>query len=159
MSEQFIDYRRKPSTERYDPAVEAAKQARADAAQARAMREAERLAAQRERLARADQLLGMLANIAADPRVDISERVKAAGQYLDRVLPRIKSVEVQADARVQVDDRRFVPAAERVAALPFNEALADAMRRLQQYDLQRATAQGDGPVLIEQRGDDDDEAR
>lgn len=155
MSEQYI-----PSVYDPDPAVAAARRARADAAQARAMREAERLAAQRERLARADQLLGMLANIAADPRVDVTERVKAASQYLDRVLPRIKSVEVQADARVQVDDRRFVPAAERVAALSFDEAMADAMRRLQQYDLHRATAQVDGPALIEaQRGDDDDEAR
>lgn len=155
--EQFIDYRRKPSTERYDPAVEAAKQARADAAQARAMREQEKLQAQRARLAKADEILNELARVALSMNVDLDSRLKAANIYLDRVVPRQKSVEFTGEVGVQVEHRAYIAPGERIMSLSFDEALDDARRRLEHYDAQRAVAQVDAPVLVEARRGDDDE--
>lgn len=151
------DFRHLPSVHDPDPALAAAREARTARAKAQALAAEEKLAKQRERLARADQLLGMLASVATDPTVDVSERIKAASGYLDRVLPRVKSVEVQLDGAVQVDQRHYIAPAERVAALPFDEALADAMRRLQQYDAQRGALVGEAVRIEHDRGGDHDE--
>lgn len=137
-----------------DPAVAAARRARRDSAEAKAAREREKLENQRAKLAKADEILNELARVALSMNVDLDSRLKAANIFLDRVVPRQKSVEFTGEVGVQVEHRAYIAPAERIMSLSFDQVLAETRRRLEHYDAQQAQAVPGERVLIEQGNDD-----